>query len=114
MSFVPNSIEYPNNSLLRAYTGGKSRRSRRTKKASDGKYHIHGQKFKELVGSRRKVFNETAHHTPGGLTKKDLFFNRKTRRIVSRKRHTIAKREKRLEKYGYFTKKGVFGAFRKK
>ena len=33
----------------------------------------------------------------------------KNGRIVSRKKHETAKKEKRLEKYGYFAKKGKFG-----
>jgi hypothetical protein len=37
----------------------------------------------------------------------------KNGRIVSRKKHATAKKEKRLEKAGYFTKKGKFGAVRK-
>ena len=34
--------------------------------------------------------------------------------IVSRKKHITAKREKRLEKHGYFAKKGKFGFVLKK
>jgi hypothetical protein len=33
-------------------------------------------------------------------------------RIVSVKKHATAKREKRLEKAGYFTRKGKFGSVR--
>ena len=33
--------------------------------------------------------------------------------IVSRKKHLTAKREKRLEKHGYFAKKGKFGYVKK-
>jgi hypothetical protein len=42
-----------------------------------------------------------------------LTFNTKTRRIVSLKKHLTAKKEKRLEKYGYFAKKGKFGYVKK-
>ena len=38
------------------------------------------------VGSRRKVWNGSAHHTSGGLAKSDLMMN-KWGRIVSRKKH---------------------------
>jgi hypothetical protein len=31
-------------------------------------------------------------------------------RVVSKRKHNTAKKEKRLEKAGYFTKKGKFGA----
>jgi len=33
-------------------------------------------------------------------------------RIVSAKKHITAKKEKRLQKHGYFTKKGKFGAIK--
>ena len=61
-----------------------------------------------LKGSRAQVWHGTALKTTGGLTKKNLFQN-KNGEIVSRKKHETAKREKRLEKAGYFTKKGTFG-----
>lgn len=63
-------------------------------------------------GSRAQVWHGTAKHTTGGLTKSDLMMN-KHGRIVSRKKHTIAKREKRLVKAGYVTKKGQFGFIKK-
>jgi hypothetical protein len=34
-------------------------------------------------------------------------------RIVSRKKHATAKKEKRLQKHGYFAKKGSFGYVKK-
>lgn len=77
-------------------------------RAADGKYHIHGKKFEQLEGSRAQVWHGTAHETTGGLTKDKLMQN-KHGRIVSKKKHGTAKREKRLEKAGYKTKKGVFG-----
>ena len=61
------------------------------------------------TGSRRQVFNGNAIHTTGGLEKKDLMLN-KWGRIVSRKKHHTAKREKRLEKAGYYAERGFFGA----
>ena len=60
------------------------------------------------VGSRAAVWHGNANHTSGGLTKKQLMMN-KWGRIVSRKKHATAKREKRLEKAGFFAKKGKFG-----
>ena len=81
-------------------------------KHSDGKYHIDGKKFDELIGSRAKVYHGTAYKTSGDLKKKDLFMN-KHGRIVSAKKHKTAKRERRLEKAGFFAKKGKFGAVRK-
>ena len=48
------------------------------------------------------------YKTMGNLTRKDLIMNNRGR-IVSKKKHTTAKKEKRLEKAGYFTQKGKFG-----
>ena len=64
------------------------------------------------VGSRRQVMYGSKTHTPGRLTKKDLKYN-KNGRIVSRKRSARARKEKRLTKAGYHTKKGVFGSFQR-
>ena len=77
-------------------------------KAADGKYHIHGQKYEVLEGSRAQVWHGTAHQTSGCLYRKDLMMN-KSGRIVSKRKHTTAKREKRLVKAGFLTKKGHFG-----
>ena len=60
------------------------------------------------IGSRRQVWNGTAKKTPGGLLKSDLMMNRHGR-IVSKSKHASAKRENRLVKAGYGTKKGSFG-----
>ena len=64
------------------------------------------------IGSRAQVYHKTADKTTGGLEKKDLMKN-KYGRIVSVKKHKSAKKNKRLEKAGYFTKKGKFGSFKK-
>jgi hypothetical protein len=66
----------------------------------------------KTFGSRAEVWHGNAKKTTGGLTKKDLVQN-KWGEIVSRKKHMTAKKEKRLEKYGYFAKKGSFGAIKK-
>ena len=78
----------------------------------DGTYHIKGKHYPELFGSRQQVVNGTAYKTTGELTKKDLMMN-KWGRIVSAKKHKTAKKEKRLEKAGYFAKKGKFGYVKK-
>lgn len=70
------------------------------------------QVFKKMVGSRAEVFHGTAKKTSGGLMKKDLVKN-KHGEIVSKKKHMTAKKEKRLEKHGYFAKKGKFGYVKK-
>ncbi len=64
---------------------------------------------KQRVGSRAQVMNRTALRTPGGLTRKDLKYN-KQGRIVSRKKSMSAKRDNRLVKAGYVTTKGEFGS----
>jgi hypothetical protein len=66
----------------------------------------------KTFGSRAEVFHGNAKKTSGGLTKKDLIKN-KHGEIVSRKKHLTAKKEKRLEKFGYFAKKGKFGFVKK-
>jgi len=79
---------------------------------SDGKYHVSGSKYDMLEGSRAQVWHGTAYKTAGGLKKGDLMMN-KHGRIVSKKKHATAKREKRLEKAGFKPKKGTFKAFKK-
>lgn len=63
----------------------------------------------KLYGSRSEVMHETAKMTRGRLKKKDLKYN-KHGRIVSKRKSMRAKKEKRLEKAGYYTQKGVFGS----
>lgn len=70
--------------------------TRRHRKHDDGKYHIDGHTYEELIGSRAKVWHGTAYKTTGGLTKKHLQFNKKTGRIVSKKKAITAKRQKHL------------------
>jgi hypothetical protein len=81
---------------------------RRILKAEDGKYHVSGKTFSLLEGSRQQVGHETAYKTSGGLTKKDLMYTKRGR-WVSKKKHMTAKKEKRLEKHGFFAQKGKFG-----
>ncbi len=66
----------------------------------------------KTFGSRAEVFHGTAKKTTGGLIKSDLMKN-KHGEIVSKKKHMTAKRERRLEKAGYYTQKGKFGFVRK-
>ena len=77
----------------------------------DGLYHIKGKSYKELRGSRSQVWNGTAFKTEGGLLRKDL--TKSHGRIVSLKKHKTAKKEMRLEKYGFFAEKGKFGYVKK-
>lgn len=68
---------------------------------------------KKTVGSRAEVFHGTANHTSGGLEKKDLKKNKRGR-IVSVKKSNQAKKDNRLVKHGFVTKKGKFGVMKKK
>jgi len=64
--------------------------------------------FKTIIGSRAEVWHGTAKHTSGGLTKAHLLKN-KSGRIVSKKKHFSAKKDNRLVKAGFKTRKGHFG-----
>lgn len=59
-------------------------------------------------GSRIQVYRGHAKKTSGGLTKSDLMMN-KHGRVVSKAKHFTAKKEMRLLKHGFGTKKGKFG-----
>jgi hypothetical protein len=78
----------------------------------DNMYHIRGKTYPELFGSRAQVMNGTAYKTTGELVKSQLMMN-KWGRIVSAKKHYTAKKEKRLQKHGFFAKKGQFGYVKK-
>jgi hypothetical protein len=77
-------------------------------KTASGKYMVQGKSYEMLMGSRAQVWHGTAFKTSGGLTKNNLMQN-KAGRIVSKDKHMTAKKEKRLVKAGYGTKKGKFG-----
>jgi hypothetical protein len=81
-------------------------------RTSTGKYSVSGKTYEMLIGTRAQVWHGTAFKTTGGLTHGDLMKN-KTGRIVSKSKHNSAKREKRLVKAGYLTKKGHFGFVKK-
>ena len=82
--------------------------TKRPHRNDKGMYLINGKQYKELFGSRQQVMNGTAYKTAGELTKSQLMMN-KWGRIVSKKKHATAKKEKRLLKHGYTAKKGKFG-----
>jgi hypothetical protein len=85
---------------------------KRPVRSEDGTYTVKGKKYKELFGSREQVHNGTAYKTKAGLTNDDILMN-KWGRLVSAKKHKTAKKEMRLEKYGYTAKKGKFGYVKK-
>ena len=89
---------------------------KRIKKGADGKYHIGGKTYKLLVGSRAQVMHGTAYKTSysgNALKEGDLKYN-KSGKIVSKRMSATAKKQKRLVKAGYHTRKGKFGWLRKK
>jgi hypothetical protein len=77
-------------------------------RTSTGKYSVAGKTYEKLIGSRAQVWHHTAYKTTGDLCHNDLMKN-KAGHIVSKSKHNSAKREKRLVKAGYVTKKGHFG-----
>ncbi len=77
-------------------------------RTSTGKYSVSGKTFDVLIGTRAQVWHGTAYKTTGGLCKHDLMQN-KSGRIVSKAKHMSAKKDKRLVKAGFLTKKGHFG-----
>ena len=84
---------------------------KRHHKGSDGKYHIKGKKYDQLIGSRAQVMHGTAYKTKGDLTKDKLKYN-KHGKIVSKKK-SGSNPIKRLHDAGYFTRKGKLGSFKK-
>ena len=77
--------------------------------SNDGMYHIKGQKYPELFGSRRQVMNKSAYKTTGNLTKKNLHFNPRTKRYVSKLKHEQTLKNSPLKKLGLLAKPGTFG-----
>ena len=80
----------------------------RYSKNTHGHYVIKGKTYERLMGSRAEVWHGTAYKTSGELCKHHLMQN-KHGRIVSKAKHETAKKEKRLLKAGYGTRKGKFG-----
>ena len=78
----------------------------------DGLYHIKGQKYKMLIGSKAQVFHGTAYKTAGGLTKTGVKKSKSSGKYVSKKASERAKKDNRLGKAGWGTVKGKFGAVR--
>ena len=86
------------------------RNTRKHRKATPG---IAGGAVK-AIGTRAEVMHGTADHTSGGLTRKDLKYN-KHGRIVSRKASERGKKAlKHLIKAGFKAKKGSFKLFSRK
>jgi hypothetical protein len=77
-------------------------------RSGNGKYVVQGKSYDMLIGTRAQVWHGTAFKTSGGLTKTHIMQN-KNGRIVSRSKHSQAKKDNRLVRAGYGTKKGTFG-----
>ena len=73
-------------------------------KSEDGKYHIKGEVFDELEGSRAKVWHKVAYKTKGGLTR-DKFIMNKHGKIVSKAKALADDPLKPLRDAGYKTRK---------
>ena len=94
------------------------RRTRKSKKGSNGKYNMNGKSFQMLVGSRAQVMNGTAYKTtygsvkPSGdaLTKTHLKYNKNGRIVSKAKSSKKAALLAQLRNAGYTTQKGKFGA----
>ena len=94
------------------------RRTRKSKRGSNGKYNIGGKSFHMLVGSRAQVMNGTAYKTtygavkPNGdaLTKSHLKYNKNGRIVSKSKSSKKGKLLAQLRRAGYTTQKGKFGA----
>jgi hypothetical protein len=77
-------------------------------RSSNGKYVVANKTYDMLIGTRAQVWHGTAYKTSGGLTHAHLMKN-KGGHIVSKSKHISAKKNNRLVKAGYLTKKGQFG-----
>ena len=84
------------------------RTERRFKRQRDGLYHVHGVKYKTLVGRRSQVGGGFAFKTSGGLVKNDLVQNKKGE-WVSKNKSIDATKNNRLLECGYGYTPGVFG-----
>lgn len=70
----------------------------------DGVYHIDGNIFTMLCGTRQEVWDNEAYKTVGGLTKHDLIMN-KSGKIVSKVKYMVCKSEpSRFSKSDQFRK----------
>ncbi len=82
-------------------------------KGPDGLYHTRRGKFRELKGSRAKVWHGVAAETNGGLTKSQLKKNKHGEIVSKAKSEKGPQLLKRLTNKGYFTRKGKFGFVKK-
>jgi hypothetical protein len=81
---------------------------RRHIKHDDGMYHIDGQKYSLLEGTRAQVWHDTAYKTTGGLNHDDLTQNEEGR-IVSKVKSELGKSQNNLGKFLQPKGSGKFG-----
>ena len=70
-----------------------------TRDKTDGKYHIEGNKYEKIRGTREEVWCGTAYQTTGELKKRDLEMN-KCGRVVSKVKMIKATIDNNFVKYG--------------
>ena len=112
-SAMPNASGMPPG--LPGMRGGRRRTRKASKTSASKASKTPARKASKMPmrGSKAQVWHGTAHHTTGGLTKKDLMMT-KNGRIVSRKKHALGKKAlRRLVKAGYKAKKGTFKLFKR-
>lgn len=66
--------------------------TRRIKRNSDGLYEVDGKFYKELVGNRDDVWKGIAYktnHNVDALTREDLIFDDKTKKVLSKSKHEL-------------------------
>ena len=108
------------NKAMNAMKGGKksrkvTRKARKSRKMKGGNNApaMPMEGGAKAVGTRAEVMHGTAHHTSGGLTKKDLKYNKRGR-IVSRRASEAGKKAlRRLTRAGFKARKGKFTLFKR-
>jgi len=109
-----NNNDYNNNDEMYGGRRRSTRKNRSNRSSRSNRNNMMGGAKVPAVGSHAQVWNGSAKHTSGGLTRSDLMKN-KHGRIVSKKKHALGKKSlKHLRKAGYVAKKGTFKLFRKK
>jgi hypothetical protein len=78
---------------------------KRLNKNNDGLYHVNDKAYKNLIGTREEVWNETAYKTSGGLIKDNLLKN-VSGKIVSKSKYICSKIDSNL---GVLTTQGRGG-----
>jgi phage anti-repressor protein len=81
-----NSDQQPTNNIITF------KRVRSVTKSKDGKYHIEGNVYDKLFGTREEVWNNVAYQTSGCLKKSDFVISKSQNsrgKIVSKRKHNM-------------------------